>query len=54
MNKGASSCVFCRHGSHRAYKTCKNWHVLGEFGLYYYYYILLLLFILFIYISYFN
>jgi hypothetical protein len=31
MNKGASSCVFCRRGSCRAYKTRKNWHMLGDF-----------------------
>jgi hypothetical protein len=27
MNKGASSCVFCRPGNRRSHKTRKNWHL---------------------------
>jgi hypothetical protein len=34
MNKGASSCVFCRRGCRCAYKTRKNWHMLGDFIIY--------------------
>jgi hypothetical protein len=32
--KGAGSCVFRRHGGHRAYETRKKWHMLGDFSIY--------------------